>query len=279
MVSWHDCTLLNSELTQRWDGFMAWLYIAKQWTDTEVRWFMAWLHIVTQWIDRDRGEMVSWHDCILLHIELTETEVRGFHGMTVHCCTVNWLRWRWGSPKIPVVTQWVDIRRWDGFMAWFIDCTCSHSEWTQTVSVQVAQWKWILKGLMQMLMLGVEAAQWKWGDGWWRCWCWVLKQHSGSEERVDADADVAGGRRLVGGVTERQDWSLPVQLCGDDSRGRWGAARWGHCWWLVSFLSCFSSFSVLLLLTVFCCLCVHACLFLISATLIFCTICYFSRIQ
>ena len=39
MVSWHDCTLLNSELTQRWDGFMAWLYIAKQWTDTEVRWF------------------------------------------------------------------------------------------------------------------------------------------------------------------------------------------------------------------------------------------------
>ena len=183
---------------------------------------MAWLYIVTQWIDRDRGEMVSWHDCILLHSELTETEVRGFHGMTVHCCTVNWLRWKWGSPKIPVVTQWVDIRRWDGFMAWFIDCTCSHSEWTQTVSVQVAQWKWILKGLMQMLMLGVEAAQWKWGDGWWRCWCWVLKQHSGSEERVDADVgcwsstvEVRRGLMLMLGV-EAAQW-------------KWGEG-WCRCW-------------------------------------------------
>ena len=58
----------------------------------------------------------------------------------------------------------------------------------------------------------------------------MLKQHSGSEERVDGDADVAGGRRLVGGVTERQDWSLPLQLCGDDGRGQWGATRCGHYW-------------------------------------------------
>ena len=73
--------------------------------------FLAWLYIATQWTDTDRGEMVLWHDCTC-------------------CYTVNWLRWRWGGPKIPVVTWWIDGRRWDGFMAWFIDCTCLHSEWT-----------------------------------------------------------------------------------------------------------------------------------------------------
>ena len=141
MVSWHDCTLLHSELTQtevRWFPGMT-VPVVTQWIDTEVRWFHSMtVHCYT--VNWHRGKMVLWHDCTC-------------------CYTVNWLRWRWGGPKIPVVTWWIDGRRWDGFMAWFIDCTCLHSEWTQTVSV--------------------EAAQWKWREGWWRCWCCRWKKVGG----------------------------------------------------------------------------------------------------
>ena len=133
------------------DGFLAWLYIATQWTDTERGKMVSWHDCTCCYtVNWHRGEMVSRHDCTLLHSELTQTEVRWFYGMivpvvtqwidtemrwfpgmTVHCYTVNWHRQRWDG-----FLAWLYLllhseltQRWDGFLAWLY--LLLHSELTQ----------------------------------------------------------------------------------------------------------------------------------------------------